>query len=325
MPLRSVRVWLGTCGVAACCGHALAQAPPGLSPTDVKAEEKAVIEKPAEKRPVTFSIAARTAFDFDTNLSGSPGDVAVTRAGVTLGVGIPADENGQVRLSLRGEADGYSFHDATGVIPGTTTPWETVLGARLGAVYFHRQSLQTAWLIGGDIESRGEEGASFEKTLAYDGIVGFRFFASEQLTLGFTLGIRTRLEDNPQFIPVPVVDWDIAPEWHLETDNDWDRLGGLLSYSPKDSRWVFALRGGYEFRDFRLDRDGPLPNGVVRDNEAYASLAATFKPTKRIELIAEGGVNFGGEFKIFDSGGNEQRTINVDAGPFVALQARFTF
>src|SRR5205807_396148 len=123
---------------------------------------------------------------------------------------------------------------------------------------------------------------------------GVRYALSEKLIVGIGAGVRTRIEDNPFFFPLPMLTWQISEQWKLSTGG---RPGLTLSYSPLESLTI-SLSGAYEYRDFRLDHNGPIPDGVGRETRIPIILGVAYTPTKRISLEAGIGYALGQNIQV---------------------------
>jgi hypothetical protein len=293
-----------------------------------RAEPPSQAEAPSaagQERPINYSISARGDLGFNAGLSDSPGNVTVSRGELRLGVEIPAGQRGSLGLGFQYEVSDYAFHDATGIIPGTDDPWGTVHRESVALRYARQSSQQWSWIVGSTLNWAAEDGGKIGDSFTASVFGVVRCAVDENLSVGLGLQFASRLEDSDLLLPFPSLNWKIAEQWRLTTERTQARGVGLgLIYTP-DEQWSFELAGGYEPREFRLDRNGPLPNGVVRDTSIPVSLSATYAPSPHMTLTLEAGAYFGQSFKVLNSSGSEVSNPDVDPTPFVSLQFGYRF
>lgn len=308
------RATLALLALAAPC---LAQEPP--PPDNATAPES------APHRPITWYLSARGDLSTVAELSGSPGDVTISRVNTRLGADFPAGQRGTFSLGYQYEVSGYSFDNASGLIPGTSDPWDTVHRHSLGVRYARQANAEWSWVVGSTLTWAAEEGGDLADGLTAAAFGAVRYALSESVTVGLGLQYLSRLEDSDLFLPFPSLDWRISDEWRLTTDREQGRGVGLgLVYTPTE-QWTFSVGGGYEYREFRLDESGPLPDGVVRDSSFPVSLTAAYTPNRNMSLAVEVGAALGQTFRILDTTGAEISEPDVDPTLFLALQFGLSF
>lgn len=295
-------------------------APPPQPATEPEPAAPASAITPAQ-RPIVYSLSVRGEIGLSADLSDSPGEVSVSRAGATLGAAVPIGERAQLSLGFDYELSSYDFDNATGLIAGTGSPFEDVQRYSVSARYAHQLSRQWSLVGGGSVGISGEEGAKTSDSIVGAGYIGGRYALSESVQTGFGLVFATQLEDDALFLPLLMLDWQINEQWRLSNEG---RLGLTLSYAPVES-WSFGLGAEYQNRDFRLDRDGPVPGGVGRETRIPLTLSASYTPTRHLSIEAGIGVGVYREFEILDSGGRELADFDADASPFLRLQVSYRF
>ncbi len=264
----------------------------------------------------------RAELGFNTEFDGgAPGDVTTIRLSGGAGIELPAGDRGRLNMGVDYERSDYDFSGATAFIPGSSDPWGTVHRERLSAVYSRQATERLSWLVGGDIGLSGEEGADLGKSVVGGGFGAVRWAASDSLTIGIGASARSRIEDSVLFLPVFMLDWQIAEEWRLTNDG---KPGLLLTYSATDD-WTFGAFAFYEFRDFRLDDGGPLPGGAAQETRVPVGLSATYAPSKRFSIGAEAGAAFGQNYEVLNAAGVQISDIDADPSPFLALTAVLRF
>lgn len=273
------------------------------------------------ERPIRYSIRARGEMGFRSDLSDSPGDVSVSRAGVNVAAAIPVGQRGQLGVAFDYEFSSYDFEDATGFVPGVESPFGDIHRETISLSYAQQFSRRWSLVSGGSIGLSGEEGADTGESLFGSGYIGGRYSLSETVQAGFGLVFATQIEDDTLFLPLVMVDWQINERWSLSNDG---KLGLTLAYAPSEA-WRFSLGADYQTRDFRLDEDGPIPGGVGRDQRVPLTLGATFTPTPRVIIDLSVGVNLFQNYEVLDRNGVELADVDAEAAPFVGLQIGYRF
>jgi hypothetical protein len=87
-----------------------------------------------------------------------------------------------------------------------------------------------------------------------------------------------------------------------------------------------SVFGGYQNREYRLDEDNLIPEGVLRDTRVPVGVELDYRPGENIVLRAAGGAVVWQETQIDDKDGDDVFEEAQD-GPtlFVALSASITF
>jgi hypothetical protein len=278
------------------------------------------VAPPAGERPITFSLSARTRLGFSSEFDDEEGELAVSRVGGELGVGIPAGDRGQLQLSLDYEYSNYDFSDTT-FIAGSDSPFRDIHRTFFSARYSRQASRQLAWFVGATAGVAFEEGASIGDSWEYGAFGGVKYYLSEKLAIGLGVGFVTQLEDDPLIFPAPVFEWNFAEDWSLSAGG---RPGLTLAYDYSDEL-SFSLSAFYESRDFRLDEDGPVPDGVGRERQVPITLGVQFRPAPAFEIALAAGVNLARTIEIEDEDGDEVADVDADPSPFLGFQFTYRF
>lgn len=272
-------------------------------------------------RPVRYQIGFSAMLAFNTEFDDEEGDLTVYRSGTSLGAAIPVGERANLDVGLDYELSSYQFDDATGFIEGTDDPFETVHRVSLSALYGVQQTEHWGWFAGGSVTMSGEDGADFGESLSWGVLGGARYRLSENVTIGFGAGVRTRLEESAIFIPVVQLDWKINEQWSLSNAG---QTGLTLAYRPTQT-WTFTASAAWEMRNFRLDEDGPLPGGVVEERRFPVAIGAIWRPAPRLSISGAIGAHFGQSFEVSDEDGDEVADVDADTTPFLALGVAYSF
>lgn len=265
---------------------------------------------------------------FSADFENSSSDVSVTGGGAGIEFSIPVAERGSLTISAGAEYWNYDFSDGNAFFPladAIIDPvWEEIYVGTIGVSWRNQLNDNWGYTVGFELTSAGEPGADFSDTLTYGGFAGFSYAFSRDFVLGFGLGVQTQLEDDALVVPVPIIQWRINEQWSL-TSKRVGNLGGVaINYAASDSI-TLSLLGGYERNDFRLDDDGPIPDGVGRHSGIPVVLNVAWQAAPQISLNAWGGYFFAQEYELIDSNEATVAEPDADSSALVGVGATFTF
>ena len=253
------------------------------------------------------------------------GEVGVTRVGGRFTASMAMPPKSRLSLSFGSEHSWYEFDGPVTLAPGTNEPFDHVSLYDVGLNFTTQIDDQWSLILGGAIQSGMEDGADFGDSLTYAGLIGTQYKASDSLTLGVGIAVSSRLEDNVRVIPVPLIEWKIDERWRLGTwDMGYEGMGYALTYAASDEL-TLGLAAGYQSRSFRLNEDGPVPDGVARDRSIPVGVVLAWKPSKQFDLRGFAGANFGAEYEVLDAGGSQVGEDQSDPALSFGISASFRF
>jgi hypothetical protein len=268
------------------------------------------------------------------NIHGTDGNVSSTRAGVKIGAQIPVND----RLSFGVSADWantfYRFNGASGFTPDGVRPWGTVQVFSIGGRF--KYHIDDNWTVLAEINgaSSGEQGAKFGSTLTGGGSAGATYRFSDSLTAGLVLAGESQLESHPLIVPFPVVDWvlPIDPQNRFRLVSGDVRTGPSQSvgveliFSPiKQLSFAAGLAGLGIGNNFRLDKNGPVPNGVGRDNSYPIVAGVNWDPSPMFSLGGFVGVNTNDTLDMIDAAGLRVNKENLNAAFMFGVNGSIRF
>lgn len=257
---------------------------------------------------------------FRTNLDDNPGDVAVYRTGAGLGLTGPLRERLRLSVNLDSEFSWYDFQGAAGLVPGADDPISDAYRLTLRPQLVVIESENLTWFVGGIVQSSGEPGADFGDTITGGGFGGVRCRLRDGLALSIGVGATSRLEDSALIVPLIGVEWKLSDTVTLASEG----LGASLNARLNED-WWFTARGGWEFREYRLDSDGPLPDGAFTDTRVPVGVGFSYRPSQAVSIDLLGGAVVWQEFTVHDADGHKLTELNADPTGFIRLTARITF
>ncbi len=299
-----------------------AQAPPG---GNIGVQQGLVVQRAleaAQKGPPirpglhgSFSVGATYIAPSDFE---EVGDVSVSRQQAGGGFEYVMTNGAMFGFLVDHERSRYDFSDdavesAAGV--------DDVSANRFGANV--RRSLNEKWSLFGNVDTTFNvaEGASWGDGQTYGGLISFSRRVNPQFS--FSLGViaRSQLEEHAKILPIPGIDWRITPRLSLRTAQ-----GVTVSWQVDQRRkWMTDFSAGYETRAFRLNEDGPVPSGVVKDRRVPVVAALRYGPNPGISLRVFAGAAFAQQFEFLDSEGGTVDKVDADPSLVAGVSGSIRF
>lgn len=291
-------------------------------PSDTSAERAPVLQ--SESRPVRLTLRGNYQHEFDTDIEGSDASFDVNRFGGGLGAAFTLSDKLTLRTGFDYSYNDYSFDNADTLIPGVTgnDPFDAFHTVALVGGLDYR--LDENWTISGTgfVRYEGEDGVDLDDALIGGGLGFFTYRFNEDLTLGFGLGVTSRLEDDAWVVPYLFVQWQIDEQWQLRSDG----LGARLSWSPSQEYEVF-LRGRFVRDEWRLDDDrGTASEGVFRDDRIPVGLGIDWRPMASLTITGEVSVMVYRELEFLNDSGRSVSKEEIDeVMPAVGIRVVWSF
>lgn len=254
----------------------------------------------------------------DTDLS-EQGSFDATRLAVQGGVSYAWDYRTSVSLSLGYSYDGYSF---SGEAPTAGfSPWGDVNTLSLGLPMRWGMGEQWSAFLVPTIRATGEQGSSLSDSVTGGGFTGAAYRFSDKLIIGPGIGVISQIEESATVFPILIIDWKITDTLSLETGSGLGATLGpglVLNYQVTPS-WRLSLGGRYEKLRFRLDEDGPVPDGIGEDRSFPLFIGCTYNFSRQNSISLIGGIETGGDLRLEDKDGNLIKEESYDTGGFLGL------
>ena len=274
--------------------------------------------------PWTWTLNAGAVYQSSTSLD-TGGDMSAGRAFVSGGVGRVFAGRWRVGASLGYGEDHYDFSGYSGF--GGLDPWDRIREFRIGVPlqYFVNEHW-TVYAIP-SLRFNAESGASLSDGRNGGLLAGASYKISGTLSIGPGIGVFSEIEDSPSFFPILVIDWKITDTLSLETGGGFaaSRGPGLQlkwRYSP---RWQFALGGRYEKTRFRLDDNGPAPDGVGQDKAFPLFALVEFAVSSDTTLSLIGGAELGARLRLENESGDLISNSDMSTAPFFGATLKVKF
>ena len=226
-------------------------------------------------------------------------------------------------LSLRYEYENWRFSDPRKF--GGTAPWGNVNLPQVGASFVYTPAPEWTVLFAPSVEWSYEQGASTSDAINYGAVLVASRRFSPTLTLGAGAAIFRQLDDTKTF-PFIAIDWKINDQWTLTNPFSAGPMGGAgleLTYEPGNG-WEAGFGGAYRSYQFRLDRDGPVPNGIGEQRfiPLFVRLSRDFGASS-VDLYAAALVN--GRLTVKNANGIELAREDYGTAPALGLSFRHRF
>lgn len=277
----------------------------------------------AQPPAASYRFAITPIYRMDSDLD-SGGEARYGGLLMSLGRSWSLDARSTLGFSLNVNQFDWRFDNPMGF--GGVAPWDQVNHLGLSVPFTY--STAGGWILGVSptVEYAGETGAEFSDALEYGALMSMVKPLREGLTLGFGFGLYERIEETSLF-PVLIVNWRINERLRLSNPVPAGPSGpaGLeLSYGL-GSGWELGIGGAYRSNRYRLDQDGPFPNGVgeYRHVPVLARIGRRFSDSLSLNLYA--GVSLNAELRVENANGRGLYKEDLDpAGTFgLSLTGRF--
>ncbi|MDX2131548.1 MAG: DUF6268 family outer membrane beta-barrel protein [Planctomycetota bacterium] len=292
--------------------------------SDARASDDPAPQDASPRPDIQATLKLDVEHDFSADFDEAPGSVDVTRLRADMEVAIPLEGGRAFTISLTNEYSAYSFDDATGFVSGVSEPWDDVLDHQIALGYRTRLGERWGLFVGGSAQASYEIGATFGDSLTYAVRGGLSYAVNERTRVGLGVAVVSRLEDSAFVIPFPIIEWQFADRWTLRTTGA--SRGALLSLAfQATDNLELSLGAGIRGREFRLEDDGPVPDGVGSELGVPVLVAARWNITPQITLVAEAGAFVYRNYTLDDANGNELADIDTDIAPAARVGVSFNF
>lgn len=228
----------------------------------------------------------------DTGLGDAGASVGLRRGGWRLGFGRVAPSGLGHVLEVGTEGSLYAFSGAP--LPGTTDPFNDVYETRVAARLLWRDA--ELELYGGlELGTAGEDAADLADALFGGGALAVRYAADPDLALIVGVAAQSRFDDSPWVLPYVGFDWDVTERLNLRTEAAEVHAGYRATESLE-----LGLEAVYDFHQYRLNDDGPLRGGSVRDDEVRGGASLAWRPREGVTLELAAGKVLWRELRFHD-------------------------
>jgi len=260
---------------------------------------------------------------FDTNLD-SGGRFRWSGAGAQASLLHQFATNAAVGFQVGYDYQSYHFDSPTAF--GGMSPWRNVQQPEIGATFIFAPSEDWTIMVSPSVSWAYESGASTGDALQYGAVVAATKDFSPTLSIGLGAAVFRQIDETQAF-PFLAVDWQIDKNWKLSNPFAAGPTGpaGLeLSYTINE-QWETGFGGSYRSYSFRLDREGPVPDGIGEQRfiPVFVRLSRNLGPRAQIDLWAAGLAN--GRLNVKNRNAEDVVAEDYSFAPTLAVTLRYRF
>ena len=266
---------------------------------------------------VDFSFSASTLYQFNAPVDGG-GKLNIARYNAALDMSSRAIKDLRIGLSIAYEHDDYDFSGLTNF--PIARPWSEV--NRFGISFPVHYTFTDNWrlFVNPSVQWAGESRAKWDEALSYGAVAGIAYKFRPDAVIGLGAGVYSNIEDTTVF-PFITVNWQMTERLRLINPSRTSPGGpaGLELVYAIDKYWETGLGAAYRSYRFRLEEDGPIPNGIgeYKTVPVFARISHKFTPKIRIDVY--GGATFVNKIYIEDQDGDELFSTKADIAPLIGL------
>jgi len=272
---------------------------------------------------VNFSFSASTVYQFNANVDDG-GTLHVARYNSAFDVSDRVNKDLRLGLSLAYEYDDYDFSGLT-KFP-VARPWSEV--NRFGISVPVHYTFTDNWrlFVSPSVQWAGESRAKWDDALSYGAVAGISYRIRPDAVIGLGAGVYSNIKDTTVF-PYITVNWQMTERLRLINPSRTSPAGpaGLELVYAIDKYWETGLGVAYRAYRFRLEENGPIPNGIGEYKTVPVFARISYKFTPKIRIDVYGGATFVNKIYIEDQDGHELFSTKTDIAPLIGLTfvARF--
>ena len=275
--------------------------------------------------PWILTVEGGIAWQGDADLEDTEGSFSVGRWFLSAGIDYAWNRRTSLGISFGAGENNYDFNDLMSL--GAPEPWGKVEDQRLSLTARFGFGETGSFIVIPTYRYNGEPESDASDARTWGVLAGAAWRINEGLTIGPGIGVFSQLEASTQVFPILLIDWDIGERWNLSTGRGLAASQGpglTLSYGLSPA-WSFELSGRYENVRFRLDEDGPAPNGIGRDQSLPLVLSARWQANQNIGLAVFAGAEFAGELQLRNPAGEILETSDYKTAPLAGLTFEFRY
>jgi hypothetical protein len=244
---------------------------------------------------------------------------------VRVGAGKAVSPNLRLGLSAGYGERGYEFDGPNGF--GALQPWSDIRELRLGGRVSWKADERWNLFAVPSIRWIAEEGADLSDGQVGGLLAAASYRVNDRLSLGPGFGVFSELEGEVDWFPILAIDWKLTDSLSLRTGSGFAASEGpglVLDWRPT-GQWSLLLGARYEKSRFRLNDKGYAPSGVGQDSGVPVYIGATRSFGRHLSLGLITGVEFNGELRLENAGGELIDRTRYDPAPFggATLDLRF--
>lgn len=270
-----------------------------------------------------YTLIPYTIYNFPADI-GDDGEMSVWRGGLGFDVATPINDRIGFRFSVLGEYSDYDFDDVGDVIGGGSDFDAETYILRVAPAFMYRHDERWMFFAGPIVEFGFEGGADLGDAVTYGGFGSVRYRVNDKFAFSLGATAKTTIEDDVTVFPIGGIEYKFADDLVVGTSGA--QLGFNVRVGKRISeRLAVSVFAGYQSRDYRLDDDSLIPEGVLRDTRVPVGLELSYRPNDNVVLRLGGGVVAWQETEFDDKDGHKIGRDRSDPTGFFAFSASITF
>ncbi|MBT8484849.1 MAG: hypothetical protein HKO59_00605 [Phycisphaerales bacterium] len=251
------------------------------------------------------------------------GDVDVHRTGLRFSASRKLSEEASLSFNFGYELNAYDFDGVTS-FAGADDPWDSVQFYNLRLQYSYAINHDLTVFAGPVFQIARETGADWDDSWIAGGYGGASLRVDDDLTVGAGIGVTSQIQESARFYPIIIVNWELAQDFQLVSSNSVMGSGLEVRWNlDRDS--VLGVGGAFQFRRFRLDKDGIAPDGVGEETGVTIWARLNRQVNAGFEYSLWGGIVVGGEAELELGNGVVPGHDEYQLTAIVGLSAKFRF
>jgi hypothetical protein len=227
-------------------------------------------------------------------------------------------------FSLQYDFQQWHFNSPSGL--GGVAPWRDINTPQVGATFVYAPSEDWTIMVSPSVAWGYETGASTGNSLSYGAVVIATKDFSPTLSIGLGVAVYREIYETRTY-PFLAIEWQIDEHWKLANPFQAGPTGGAgleLTYAFSNG-WEAGVGAAYRSFVFRLDQDGPVPNGIGEQSHVpvFLRLSRTIGKQSQFDFYAAALAN--GALKVKNPDGSGRYSDDYGVAPALGLTFRHRF
>lgn len=270
-----------------------------------------------------FSFTVMPVYQFPVHVDGG-GTLGVFSLYAFADISKQIDQNLGVGLSFNYGFDDYDFSGLTAFY--VPRPWKEIQRVGFSVPIFYTVNEKWEVILIPTGQFSGEFGARFGDALVYGGGVAVRYTFNPKVVLGIGLA-GYYYHEQARVFPFFVVNVKLSDRFTLTNPFRLGPAGpaGLVLSYKLNRQWEVGFGGAYRSYRFRLDYDGPIPNGIGEYNSFPLFVRLAYSPSPAFTFGLYGGLSIYNRLRVEDRNGDELYRSGQDVAPLMgaSISGRF--
>ena len=255
-----------------------------------------------------------------SSFQGGSGSLTTQRGGWEISLGEYRERGFSFAVELGTEASFYDFGGGSSPVPGVGDPFNDVYDTHLAGRFLHETDSRFDFYGGLQVGNSGEDAVGIDDSIYVGGALALRYEARPQLALLVGIAGMSRFDDSPWILPYIGFDWRVNEDLRIKTEAAEIHADYRLS-----DDWSFGLEAIYDFRQFRLNQNGPLNAGSFRDEEIRAGASLEYRLADGVALEVQAGKVLWREVLFHDGTAGELGETELSSPVYAGLALTVSF